>query len=265
MSSSLSPVRATAALALLAGIASAGCETGPRYVDPPLFVEVGIPDSMITFATAQVVLPMRLETEDEALERAALSAEYGVPVPFVRLDDISVSIEWTIRNLDDNPGTAELHVNGGTEYFYYVPLNFVIDPDEDEEPPPLMGGIPMEVPALGTISGVLREDQVYEASLDMELISRGGTNPFAAILQQHDDVQEAVDPATGMTIPRATFGHLVVYDIGLQANRHMILEFTLRVRDERELLHELLLDADAGELTGFMPAEFVPPPPPPVP
>lgn len=240
------------------------CNTGPRYVDPPLFVEVGIPDSMVFFATQQVILPMRLETEDEAMERATLSTELGgIPIPFVLLDDIDVSIEWTIRNLQDTPGTARIHINGGNEYFYYVPQNFVIDPEEDEEPPPLLGDIPIDIPALGTVSGVFREDQLHEAALDMELIARGGMNPFAAVLQQHDDVLEAVDPMTGMAIPRQGFAHLVVYDISLQANRHMVLEFTLRVRDERLLLHDLLLNAPNGELTGFMPTEFVPPPPPP--
>lgn len=251
-------------LAALLPTAVIACNTGPRYVDPPVFVEVGIPDTGVFFATQQVILPMRIETEEEATERAALSTELGgIPIPFVLLDDIEVSIEWTIRNLEDNPGTARIHINGGNEYFSYVPQNFVIDPEEDEEPPPLMGDIPIAIPALGTVSGVFREDQVYEAALDMELIARGGTNPFAAVLQQHDDVLDAVDPATGMTIPRQGFAHLVVYDIGLQANRHMIMEFTLRVRDARRLLHDMLLNAPAGELTGFMPVEFVPPPPPP--
>lgn len=263
MTTSHLPIRAVAAAALLASLSLIGCNTGPRYVDPPVFVEVGIPDSMVNFATQQVILPMRLETEEEAMERATMAAEFGgIQVPYVLMDDISVSIEWTIRNLNDSPGTARIHINGGNELFYYVPQNFVVDPEEDEEPPPLMGNIPIDIPALGTVTGVFREDQVAEAALDMELISRGGMNPFAAVYEQHDDVTEAADPATGSTIPRAAFGHLVVYDISLQANRHMILEFTLRVRDERLLLHDFLLNAPAAELTGFMPTEFVPPPPP---
>ena len=252
------------AVALLSG----ACNADPRYVDPPDYVEVGVPDSDVFFATTQVLLPIRLEEEQELEERALLAQELGLPmdsVPYVLLDDLAISIEWTIRNLEDREGTARVHVNGGNEYFYYVPQNFVIDPDEDEEPPALMGDIPMTVPALGTIGGVFREDQVYEAALDMELITRGGVNPFAAILEQHDDVNEVTDPAAGMTIPRAAFAHMVQYDVSLEANRHMVLEYTIRVRDEREILHDLLLQADTGELTAFAPVEFVPPPPDPMP
>jgi hypothetical protein len=82
-----------------------------------------------------------------------------------------VSLSWTIKNLTDSDGVARIHVNGGNEWFAYVPAAFVIDPDDDEEPPPLMGNIPIPVPAGATVNGVFREDQVYEASIDLELIT----------------------------------------------------------------------------------------------
>lgn len=247
----------------LCAVFASGCASDVRYVDPDLFVEVGIPDTDVFFATQQAVLPIRLETPEEAMERTQLSAELGgVVVPYVRLEDVAVSMEWTIRNLSDTDGTARVHVNGGNEQFYYVPANFVVDPEEDEEPPPLMGDIPIVVPALGTHHGLFREDQVYEAALDLELITRGGINPFAAVLEQHDDVTETIDPATGATVPREAFGHLVQYDVSLEADRHMVLEFTIRVRDRRGILHDMLLEAPAGEATAFAPVEFIPPPPP---
>lgn len=255
----------------LAGIAAAitslvACDANPTYVDPETYVEVGIPDSNVTVATTQVILPIRLETQDENMARTALSNELGgIAVPYVQLDDLSVSMEWTIRNLTDSDGTARILVNGGNEYFLYVPANFVVDPEEDEEPPSLLGGIPRTVPALGTISGVFREDEIREAALDWELISRGGFNPFAAIFEQHNDVTELTDAMTGATVPQRAFAHLIQYDVSLQSNRHMVLEFTLRVRDERDLLHDFLLDANQGELTGFMPIEFAPMPPMPAP
>ena len=51
-------------------------------------------------------------------------------------------------------------------------------------------GIPMAVPAGGTISGVLREDALREASIDLEAITRGELNPFAAIYNVNEN-----DPA----------------------------------------------------------------------
>lgn len=250
-------------LALGAGLAAmvaGACSTDPQYIQTRQFLEVGAPDTDITTASAQVIMPIRLEEAYELMERATLMNELGgINVPFVMLDDMSVSIEWTLKNLSADPGIARIEVNGGNEWFYYVPLNFVIDPDEDEEPPPLVGGIPIEVPGNATVTGVFREQELREAAVDLELITRGGVNPFAAILQSHDGVTEFMDPTTGMVIPEAAFAHLVQYDIILESDAHMILEFALRVRDHRGLLHELLLTAPDGERTLFTPAEYVPP------
>jgi hypothetical protein len=243
--------------------ALAGCTDDPQYLQPQQALEVGVPDSMVTTATAQIVLPIRVELEEEGTERAELAAELGVEVPYVRLDDLSVSIEWSIKNLEEVDGTARIMVNGGNEYFYYVPNVFVVDPEEDEEPPPLMGDIPLVIPAGGIRTGVFREDQLLEAAIDLELITRGATNPFAAVLQIHEDTTEIVDPGGGPAVPREAFAHLVLLDLAFTANRHMVLEYTVRVRDHRRpgLLHAELLDADPGELTGFAPAMFTPPPP----
>lgn len=251
----------SASIAMIAA-ALAACGEDPSYIDSRALIEVGIPDSGITTATAQVFLPMRLERPNELMRRADLAALYGVQVPYVKLEDIDVSLEWTVRNLSASDGTARVQMNGGNEWFYYVPLNFVIDPEEDEEPPPLVGDIPLIVPAQGTLSGVFREDQLAEAARDLELITRGATNPFAAMLQPHVDVVSFPDSATGTEIPEQAFAHLVQYDVILEADQHMVLEFVLRVRDHRKILHDQLLDAPPAELTAFAPVAFVPPPPP---
>lgn len=245
---------------LLAAMAAAGCTNTPTYIEPREALEVGIPDTEITEATTTLILPVRPETMTEAEQRALLAASLGVDVPVVTVDDISVSIEWTIKNLSDSDGTARIHLNGGNEAFLYVPANFVIDPEEDEEPPPLFGNIPIPVPALGTVSGVIREDQIREAAVDMELITRGAYNPFAALLQYNQDTVEVM-AADGSVVPEIAFGQLVQYDLRFLANRHMVFEYQLRARDHEDVLHELLLDAPAGETIPFAPVEFQPPPP----
>lgn len=253
----ISPVLAAGSILAM----TTACSTDPQYLPTREYVEVGIPDSDITIAFTQVIMPVRLEYPREAMERAALSMELGgLNVPFVTRDDLDISIEWSIRNLSEIEGTARIHINGGNEFFYYVPINFVIDPDEDEEPPPLVGDIPIVIPGSGTVTGVLREQQLREAALDLELITRAQQNPFAAILQIHEgEVTEITDVTSGLVVPERAFGHLVQLDIGLEANRHMVLEFTVRVRDHRELLHDLLVDAPAAELTAFAPVEYIPP------
>ena len=111
-------------------------------------------------------------------------------VPFVLREDLDISLEYTIRNLDpDNAANVRIHVNGANEYFAYVPSAFVVDPEEEEEPPPLAGNIPIMVEPGQTISGVFREDDLNEAAIDLELITRGALNPFAAMLQIHEEIE----------------------------------------------------------------------------
>lgn len=252
------------AIDIAAGLAaigiSAGCITNdPQYIAPAEAIEVGVPGSDVNEATAMVTLPIRLEEPDEATERAELSTELGVEVPYVRREDLELSLEWTIRNLSDVDGTATIHLNGANEYFAYVPNNFVVDPEEEEPPPPLSGDIPLQVPALSTINGVFREDQIAEAALDIELITRGSFNAFAAVLEVQEEL-EAVDDGMGFLIPVEVSPHMIRFDITFIADQHMVIEYAVRARDFRDppLIHDEGLDADPGELTTFAPVDFVP-------
>ena len=262
----ISPPLRTLSLCLLGLVA---CTNSPSYLEPREALEVGIlpdpanPNETVDEATATISLPVRQETMDEQMERAArMAALGGVDVPVARLDQLDIAIEWTIKNLSNDEATARILINGSNELFTYVPAAFVVDPDEDQEPPPLLGNVPITVPAQGTLSGVFREEQVREAAVDLELITRGQSNPFAALLQFYDQ-QPLVDTA-GRTVPPSAFGHLVQYDLIFRGNQHMVLEYTIRIRDEAGILHELLLDAPAGELITFMPMAYAPPPPEPM-
>jgi hypothetical protein len=190
-----------------------------------------------------------------------MEADLGVMVPTVRMGDLSVSLEWSITNLSDVDGEARIHVNGGNEYVYFDPQLFVIDPEEDEPPPPLMGDIPIEVAAGARRTGVFREDQVEESSIDLELIDRGGLNPIAAVLEVHEDTMEITPVAGGNVIPRQAFAGMVRFDLIFLASTSMLLEYDVRVRDHRGILHRELMAAPAGELTVFAPVAIMPPAP----
>lgn len=251
---------ATLVSILCAGLA--GCASDPRYVDDGVVLETNAAGTMDTGSvTSTIDVPFRLEEEDELMERQALATELGVEVPYVKIDDVKVSIEWTIENLSDEQGTATIFVNGGTEFASYVPTNFVIDPEEDEEPPPLMGGIPMILEPGEVRSGVFREDRIIEASVDLELMYRAGYNAFAAVLEQNMTTPEIVDLA-GATVPSSVFATMVRFDIIFSSNRNMVMRYAVRVRDERGILHDKLLNPDdPGELTVFNPIEIQPPAP----
>lgn len=243
-------------------LGATSCTADPQYVQPAQAIEAGAADADPNLARAQITLPVRLESDDERMEREALEMQLGAMVPLVTLPGYNLSLEWTLRNLSDQDGTARIHLNGANEYFAYVPANFVVDPEDEEEPPPLAGNIPLEVPAQQTISGVFREDRLVEAAIDLELITRGALNPFTALLDHHEETQELMDES-GVVIPREAFAHLVRLDLTLVASEHMVLEYALRVRDHHKprLLHPEGLAAPPEDLTVFEPVDFQPPPP----
>ncbi len=245
------------AIAAAGSTALFACATDPQYVTPQATLEAG-GDADPSLGSHIVVLPIEPETAEDAEERAELAAELGVEVPYVRRDDLHVSIHWTLRNLTEDAGSAFLAVNASNEWVTYIPTNFVLDPDEDEEPPPLMAGIPIAVPGHGQVSGVIREDELARGALDLELMSRGGLNPFAAILGRHSGIEEFELGGGAAVVPEEAFAGLIEFEVELTANRHMALEYSVRVRDTRGILHPALLDADPGELVAFSPAPFGP-------
>lgn len=272
-------------LLLLAIIVVPGaCGTDPQYIQPPRGLEVGTgmegDEGVVTETLALPFDLERLNSVEYQRDRQQLLTELNARVdpdvtedqlPLVRLDQLDVSIEWSIRNLSDQPGQARIRVNGGNQYYAYVPTAFVVDPEEDEEPPPLLGNVPINVPAQGDVAGVYREDQLREAAVDLELITRGGLNPFAAMLNVHEDITSTADvpyvayppdqdppPAPPPPLPIEAFGQLVQIEMTFQADQHMVLEYTVRVRDPDDVLHDELLAADPAELMVFMPAPFAP-------
>ena len=256
--------RRPGSLPFLAGaLALAACGGDPQYLASPAPIEVGNGPMGATSGMTSITLPVALETGPDRQARDRLAAALGAPVPYVRLGDLDVEIEWTIKNLTDEPGQARVRLTGANELNAYVPRAFVIDPDEDEEPPPLAGNIPLDIPASAVVSGVLREDTMREASIDLEQITRGGINPFAAILTRNEDDAVVTLVPEGVPAPLDRLGQMIRFDVGFTANRHMVMEWGLRIRDRRGLLHPDLDAASADDLTPFAPAIFMPPAPPP--
>jgi hypothetical protein len=259
-------MRAPALLAAAAGAAVlslGGCADDPIYVQAPAPVEVDTPAGTPATATAQLTLPIRLETTAEADGRQQKADQLGVMVPFVRRDDLDIEVEWTITNLSDTDGVARIQMNGANEWVAYNPLAFV-DPNNPDAvpPPPLAGDVPYTVAAGATLAGVLREDELAEASLDLELMSRGGETPFAALLTI-DQGRDSFDDA-GIPCPPDAWASLVRVDMTLVADTHMTLDYAIRVRDHRDpdLLHKDLLAAPPGDLTAFAPTDLAPATPP---
>jgi len=279
-------MRLVAAASLLV---AAACTNDPVYLPAPMQLEAGLDDGAgaITEARASVQIPIVLETEEDRLEREELqmTLDPAVVVPYVRLGDLEVSVEWVIKNLTGTDGNATIQLNGANQFFAYDPALVILSADDDAPPsPPLLGDIPLRIPANGELRGIFREDELREASIDLDQITRANINPFRAVLvtDKHNDGFAQLAPLmydedgeplpqeeTGLVFPREATAQLLRVDLVFRPDRHMVLEFTVRVRDVRgDLLHELAVDAFTdpeamAELEPFMPAEFAAAPPAP--
>jgi hypothetical protein len=272
-------------------VLAVGCASDPQYITPA----TGQTFSMEYDGSAQeapppvmVQLPFRLETEQEVMERNELATELmfaADQIPFVRLEDVDLSIEWSIKNLNaDCDAKAVFDINGGNQYFAYDPGQFA-DPDDPEAmvPPPLLGYVaPTPVPGGAVVTGVFREDQIREAAIDIELITRANVNPFKALLEVNKNITEMpiltpiviVDDEpqpqteTGMFVPPEAWAQLIQFSISFSARNgdevpegcspHLVMEWNFRARDQRGVLHDEGLDADPAELSVWTPTVFAP-------
>ena len=166
----------------------AACANDPIYLNGTASMEAGQDDGtgMSVVAKQSLMLPIKPETKTDAAARAKLAAQLGVMVPYVKVGDIDVEIEYTITNLDTmNPGKAFVDLNGANEYYIYDPSMLNYTPPGSDDPivtPPLAGNIPIDMAAGATYSGVFREDQYETASIDLDEVTQGNYNPYTAIL-----------------------------------------------------------------------------------
>lgn len=245
-----------------AAIVLAACGSDPVWLPAPAPIEVGNGPMGAVTGTNTVTLPIAHESNADRMARVDMATALGAPVPYVRIGDLDVEIELTIKNLTAEAGQARVNLTGANELFAYVPGAFVFDPIRDREPPPLAGNIPIDVGPDAVVNRVLREDTLREASIDLEQITRGGVNPFAALLTRNEDDPAVTLVPEGVAAPIDRLGGLVRFDLTFVADHHMVVEWGVRVRDRRGLLHADLDAAPAEELTEFTPTDYTPPPPP---
>jgi hypothetical protein len=274
---------------VLAIAAAAGCANDPEYLPQTTTITV-MDDGMGNLVgNSFLVLPIKPETRKDRLAREALATKLGLAaddVPYVKVGDLDISVEWTIKNMENTDAQAKIELNGATQYFKYDPSVIVLDPTDDEAPPTpgLQGDIPIDVPAGGIVDGVFREDQLLEASIDLDAITRGNENPFAATLTVQKNAPSfdimmrglsVSDPvclanpmdtqcqltSTGMSTPRAAFASIVRVDIVFKPDHNMTLDYTVRVRDHRGIMHDMGMSAPASQVTyapDFDPGNWMP-------
>ncbi len=256
---------------LLVGVV--GCTNDPIYIPPGMDgprLEGGTETDMDgnrVPAKTSVVLPINTERREYREEREALQMTLPaeVVVPYIRVGDLEVSVEWTIRNMDDSDGQATMQVNGANQFYESAPDVVVLSEDDEAPPTPgLTGDVPIDIPAGGTVSGLFTEDDMREAAIDLDQITRGRINPFRAryTIAKNDqqfaqlsevtydeDGEAEMQMPTGVVFPKAAFAGMLRLDLVFDPDRHMVLEYSVRVRDVRgKLINMMFFDAPADEL-----------------
>jgi len=259
------------ALALLAGLAMIGCQelNTPLYFKGTDIVATGGEE---TPPTTGLSLRFRDPTqkEREALQMQADALGYGMDVPWVSRDKVHIELLYKITNTsnvadDGSPaegrtGTFNVLVDGATEYTkydYQIVSDAIAMGDPDEAVFfPLMQSMPKMLAAGQSYSGLLREDDFDEGSLDIDALGRWldadpASPTFAGVLINDSDV----NPVGLNLVPaNVVLPALVEINVILQTDVKMTCEYVVRVRDD----DDRLLHNDSDTLYETSPTLFQP-------
>ncbi len=273
------------------GLLAVGCANDPQYIDcgtadtmdtctldSANAMVIGTADMSPAIVVGSLHIPVKPETAELTSKREALQATLpmDVEVPLYRVDQYDISVEYTVQNLDDKPGTVKVALNAANEKFAWDPAMIMPGGDESPPPPNLAGNTPIDIQAKGQYDGIFREDQLLEAAIDLDQISRANINMYAATLtiNKNDPSFQPLAPVqmptttggdpppqdkSGSPVPRSAFRNIVRVDISMEADTHMTIAFNVRVRPHvDDVIHDMGMNAPAAELTILDPAAFVP-------
>jgi hypothetical protein len=257
---------------LVVGAAAlAACADDPVYIQstPPALdfapsndADAGTPTPL------ELRVPMAVATPADDQARMALATKLGLTVddiPDVRRDDTDLEIEWAIVNAGTMEAHATLGINAANEFFEYDNLAVVVgdglDKEDEAQPPPLMGGRPITIPAAQTVTGVFRDADLIEAAQDLDSFTRGGYNYFRALITRWPtmDISGGMGGMLDM-IPSAAIPLLLDLKISVDSDQPIRLTASLRVRDRTGRLRPM--ETDAAKLVAPSTMQFQPPPPP---
>jgi hypothetical protein len=232
----------------------------PTYFTPPMGpLETGQGDAGAE-STSVVVLPFRepFDKERERLEES--SNALGFREPWLRRDHVAISVQYTITNLDDQPGKAQVFIDGANEFTNYdraalaAAAEAAAMNNDEVVVLPLFQTIPVEVQPGQSVRGDIREDDMAEAELDLDAIGRWMAEPAQVLINASEVNPIGLERVPPNNLVPAMFQ----ISVTLVAQGHMRLDFLVRVRDSRERLLDL---EHAGGAYAPRPMGYMPPAP----
>jgi hypothetical protein len=219
--------------------AAASCSANePIYFPAPMPLEVGGGGDEPAASTVSITLPFRPPTPEELMALRADSARRMVDTPWLRADDVALSLLYTITNLGDRPASARLEIDGASEFAAYdtqaLRAAAALDPEGEEDTVlALIRPTPVLLAPGEVYKGIVREDDFEEAALDLDAIGRFAATPASVLINR----SEANPIGLEMVPPEHVRPAFFRVQVGFSAGSHMRLEFLLRVRDDA---HQLL-------------------------
>jgi hypothetical protein len=200
------------------------------------------------------VLPVRQPTMEEARRLVEEQMRLGLPdpIPWAAQRDFQIQIDWSLKNLEDREVTALFTINGGTEFGDYDPTLYVdptVQEDDQVVPPNLLGGTPITLKPNQTLTSLFREDELAEAGLDLEAITRYPdpanvlSTPFRVLTRRSTASRIGYEQIP----PNDVIPAMVRYAVALSADGRVALDYSVRVRDPNgKLLRPPMPNNDEG-------------------
>lgn len=266
---------------LFLSLALCACDNTPTYIRGERSLEtVAGEDGMTMPDSVLFILPIRRPTaaEMQKLADQQTAMMFEQPVPWVTRDDFGIEIRYSVKNLEDRVVNASVLLDGGNEFGDYQPglyIDLSLPPEDRVTPPSLAGGFPLVLQPNQTYEGIFREDQTYEAGIDVEAITRYPPNmdellatPFVVLTRR------SYFDKTGLELipPKSPIPAMTRMLVQLSADGHVALDFVVRARPtstgkdllrDGEDLMNLYIPTDASLAPAVMPPVFMTPTPTP--
>ena len=177
---------------------------------------------------------------DDLQPAGAMPAEQ---TPWVRRDELTMSVPWTLTNNSDNPMRAWVLLDGATEFYDYNPIAMYGQAGGEEEEeiqfPSLLGFTPIMVEPREVVRGEFREDDMREAMYDLDVLSRFCGGPLAVLYHRSE-----ADPIGTEGVPDdAIIAGIVLLRLTLGADQPSTLEYSVRLRESEDIIYDSARDA----------------------
>jgi hypothetical protein len=222
---------------LLPAVLLGACEANnPTYFGPTVPLEYGREGAMeMGPATAAVSLDFRAPSGSEQQALTDQMRASGHQMPWLRADHEAIELIYTITNLSDKKGVAQIELDGSSELVSYdtsaMRAAVALLPRQQQEEVtvlPLMAPTPIAVDAGQSVSGTIGEDDFAEAALDLDAIGRWMAVPAQVLINRSETNPIGLEQVPKPLVVPALYRVNVYFS----SDRHMRLEFLVRVRDE---------------------------------